>query len=111
MTVVRINWEFRRLGALRLSISITVLVYVIIPAAVIGLIAALSMAGTRDEKQPDRRYRPGRPYDFRPIWFLAAPEQVVGAAGRPALAAGPVLEDSSGARVKPGSTGGASDSW
>ncbi|MBL7260345.1 aa3-type cytochrome oxidase subunit CtaJ [Paractinoplanes lichenicola] len=94
-----------------MSISITVLVYVIIPAAVIGLIAALSLAGTRDAKQPDRRYRPGRPYDFRPIWFLAAPEQVVGATGRPALTGGPVLEDSSGARVKPGSTGGASDSW
>jgi hypothetical protein len=96
-----------------LSISITVLVYVVIPAVVIGLIATLSMAGTRDEKQPDRRYRPGRPYDFQPIWFLAAPEQVVGhAAGsaQPALT-GSVLEDSSGARVKPGSTGGASDSW
>ena len=100
-----------------MSISITVLVYVIIPAAVIALIAALSLAGSRDEKQPDRRYRPGRPYDFPPIWFLAAPEQVVGPAGhspagegRMALT-GPVLEDSSGARVKPGSTGGASDSW
>ncbi|GAB2596159.1 hypothetical protein Aab01nite_71330 [Paractinoplanes abujensis] len=93
-----------------MSISFTVLVYVIIPAAVIGLIVALTFAGTRDEKQPDRRYRPGRPYDFRPIWFLAAPEQVVGASGRPALT-GPVLEDSSGARVQPGSTGGASDSW
>ncbi|TDO38193.1 hypothetical protein C8E87_1840 [Paractinoplanes brasiliensis] len=96
-----------------MSISITVLVYVIIPAAVIGLIVALSLAGSRDEKQPDRRYRPGRPYDFRPIWFLAAPEQVVGGAAghtKPALP-GPVLEDSSGARVRPGSTGGASDSW
>ncbi|MBM2623542.1 hypothetical protein JIG36_49430 [Actinoplanes sp. LDG1-06] len=88
------------------------MVYVVIPAAVIGLIAALSMAGTRDEKQPDRRYRPGRPYDFKPIWFLAAPEQVVGGGpAQPALTGGPVLEDSSGARVKPGSTGGASDSW
>lgn len=111
MTVVRINWDHRRLGALRLSISITVLVFVIIPAAVIGLIAALSLVGSRDEKQPDRRYRPGRPYDFRPIWFVAAPEQVGGAGqAQPALT-GPVLEDSSGARVKPGSTGGASDSW
>ena len=97
-----------------MSISITVLVYVLIPVAVIGLIAALSTAGSRDGKQPDRRYRPGRPYDFRPIWFLSSPERVTGpsAAGsaRPALT-GPVLEDSTGARVKPGSTGGASDSW
>ncbi|WP_246614497.1 aa3-type cytochrome oxidase subunit CtaJ [Paractinoplanes bogorensis] len=97
-----------------MSISITVLVYVVIPAAVIVLIASLSMAGTRDTKQPDRRYRPGRPYNFQPMWFLASPEQIVGSAGghaQPALTGGQVLEDSSGARVKPGSTGGASDSW
>ena len=61
--------------------------------------------------------RPGRPYDFQPIWFLASPERVGAAAGgsaghhaHPAIE-GPVLEDSTGARVMPGPTGGASDSW
>ncbi|MCO8277823.1 hypothetical protein M1L60_45360 [Actinoplanes sp. TRM 88003] len=93
------------------------LIYLIIPAAVIALVAALVLAGSRSEK-PDRRYRPGRPYTFQPIWFLAAPEQVTGH-DQPALAGsgpapaltGPVLEDSTGARVKAGPTGGASDSW
>jgi hypothetical protein len=97
-----------------LSISITVLVYVIIPAAVIGLVAALVFAGS-DSTKRDRRYRPGRPYDFQPIWFLASPERVAvagdtGHHAQPALP-GPALEDSSGARVRPGPTGGASDSW
>ncbi|MGK5681310.1 aa3-type cytochrome oxidase subunit CtaJ [Actinoplanes sp. URMC 104] len=96
-----------------MSISITVLVYVLIPAVVIALVSSLVFAGSH-KSQPDRRYRPGRPYDFRPMWFLASPEQITGAGdgahARRALT-GPVLEDSSGARVKPGSTGGASDSW
>ena len=99
---------------MRLSISTTVLTYVIIPVAVIALVASLVSAGTHSAKR-DRRYRPGRPYDFQPIWFLAAPERVAVTGDpvrhdRPALG-GPVLEDSSGARVKPGPTGGASDSW
>ena len=94
------------------------LIYLIIPAGVIALVATLSLAGSRSEK-PDRRYRPGRPYKFQPIWFLASPEQVTGH-DQPALAGsghgqaaltGPVLEDSTGARVKAGPTGGASDSW
>jgi hypothetical protein len=95
-----------------LSISSTVLVFVVIPAAVILVVASLVFAGS-DRTRRTRRYRPGRPYDFQPIWFLAAPEQVSVAGdghARPAIEA-PVLEDSSGARVLPGPTGGASDSW
>ncbi|WP_239163396.1 aa3-type cytochrome oxidase subunit CtaJ [Paractinoplanes rishiriensis] len=109
------NWERWRLGALRLSTSSTLLVFVVIPAAVIALVAALVLSGSDRTRRSSRRYRPGRPYDFQPIWFLASPEQVSTAAAgahaaRPAIA-GPVLEDSSGARVLPGPTGGASDSW
>ncbi|GAA0491898.1 hypothetical protein Ade02nite_21960 [Paractinoplanes deccanensis] len=98
-----------------MSISSTVLVFVVIPAVIIGLIAALVLAGA-DRNKRTHRYRPGRPYDFQPIWFLARPEKLVGAGGhdhghaQPALT-GPVLEDSTGAPVKPGPTGGASDSW
>jgi hypothetical protein len=97
---------------LTLSISSTVLVFVVIPVVIIGLIASLVMAGADRTKRP-HRYRPGRPYDFQPIWFLARPEKLVAAGdghAQPAIA-GPVLEDSTGAPVKPGSTGGASDSW
>lgn len=98
-----------------MSILSTVLVFVIIPAGVIILVASLVLAGS-DRTRRTRRYRPGRPYDFQPIWFLASPERVGAAAGsaghhaHPALE-GPVLEDSTGARVVPGPTGGASDSW
>ena len=99
-----------------MSVLSTVLIYVIIPLAAVLIIAALAMAGS-DRRQRSRRYRPGRPYDFQPIWFLASPEQVGHSA--PALAGnqsrqafeGPVLEDAAGLRVKRGPTGGASDSW
>jgi hypothetical protein len=115
VTVVRINWKHWRLGALRLSISNTVLVYVVIPAAIITVVAALVFAGS-DRTRRTKRYRPGRPYDFQPIWFLASPEQVNSG---PAAAAdhhqreiaAPFLEDSTGHRVLPGPVGGASDSW
>jgi hypothetical protein len=97
-----------------LSIASTVGVYVVIPLGVIVLVASVVLAGS-DRSRRARRYRPGRPYDFQPIWFLAAPERVsgqpaLGHAAAPALEA-PIFEDSSGARVRPGPTGGASDSW
>jgi hypothetical protein len=98
-----------------LSISSTVLVYVVIPAAIITLVVTLVFAGS-DRTRRTKRYRPGRPYDFQPIWFLASPEQVTGGTAaaddhhRRAIAAG-VLEDSTGHRILPGPVGGASDSW
>jgi hypothetical protein len=106
-----------------LSVLSTVLIYVIIPLAAVLIIAALAMAGS-DRRQRSRRYRPGRPYDFQPIWFLAAPEQVNDTPddrsgpdrralhrNEPHAIAGPVIEDMSGAPVLPGPTGGASDRW
>ena len=105
-----------------MSVLSTVLIYVVIPAVCIGVIVALSRAGSNTDR-PSRRYRPGRPYDFRPTWFLAAPDQVTGTPDRsgpdrralhrhePHAIAGPVIEDMSGAPVLPGPTGGASDRW
>jgi hypothetical protein len=101
-----------------LSILNTVLIFVIIPVAVAAVIAGLSLAGS-DSRRRTRRYRPGRPYDFQPVWFLASPEQVSSAAGAltagrrvqpPAIESG-IIEDASGQPVRPGSTGGASDRW
>jgi hypothetical protein len=116
VTLVRINWEHWRLGALRLSVSNTVLVFLVIPLGVILVVASLVFAAS-DKTRRIRRYRPGRPYDFQPIWFLASPEQVAhtapaltGDQSRQALESS-VLEDAAGQRVKAGSTGGASDSW
>jgi hypothetical protein len=97
-----------------LSITETVLVFVGIPAAVVAAVYALVFASAG--RRGGKRYRPGRPYTFAPVWFLASED----AAQRPALGAGtqrpaipgPVLAQ---AAVAPdtthGVTGGASDSW
>ena len=96
----------------------TVLVFVVIPAVIVLVIAALANAGG-DRSRPTKRYRPGRPYDFAPIWYLASPEQVGPAIGggaperaaqRPAIESG-IIEDAAGQRVLPGPVGGASDRW
>ena len=105
----------------------TFLVFVVIPVAALVVIGGLAYAGG-DRGRVNRRYRPGRRYDFQPIWFLAAPETVGGgpdgsnaALGsrqghalpqreQPAIGPG-AIEDSSGRRVLPGPTGGASDRW
>lgn len=97
-----------------MSIFSTILVYAIIPLGVIAVVAALVASGST-RARPARRYRPGRPYDFKPIWFLASPAQVSPAFGgrntsAPELPAG-VIEDAAGMRVRPGPTGGASDRW
>ena len=67
------------------------LIFVGIPLATIGIIFALVYAspGGRGTK----RYRPGRPYPYAAVWFLARPEKD-GPAGRSAQASGhtPALE-------------------
>jgi hypothetical protein len=81
-----------------LSIIETLLVFVGIPALVVIIVFGLVYSGGAKRA---RRYRPGRPFDFAPVWFLAAPEQVtgdrqptgndrraVGDAARPALTRG-----------------------
>ena len=110
-----------------MSVLSTLLVFVVIPVGAIAVIAGLAYAGGERDRR-DRRYRPGRRYDFQPIWFLASPATVNASpdgataapdAGNPhaverreqaAIGSG-VIEDSSGARVLPGPTGGASDRW
>ncbi|HEY2673810.1 MAG TPA: hypothetical protein VGJ07_26030 [Rugosimonospora sp.] len=105
-----------------MSITQTVLVFVGIPAAVIVAVFVL-VYGT-SARRSSKRYRPGRPFTFAPVWFLAAPERVAGegpgatplpAAARPALPAGPLLAQAADAppavTAAHGETGGASDSW
>jgi hypothetical protein len=106
-----------------LSIIETLVVFVGIPAAVIAAVTGLIFGGNTRRA---RRYRPGRPFEFRPVWFLAAPEQhgpgngagpdsrrQVSGANRLALtkaetaAAGTVPAPG----ALPDSTGGASDRW
>jgi hypothetical protein len=99
-----------------LSVTETVLYFVVIPGVTVLVIAGLALAGGGR----GRRYRPGRSYDFTPVWFLSSPELLSGeqsdhhddhsaltAGSRPAeLTAGETT-----ARVPAGSTGGASDRW
>jgi hypothetical protein len=105
-----------------LSIFETLVIFVGIPAVVIALVAGLVYGGSARRA---RRYRPGRPFDFTPVWFLAAPEQLHTEApslnGRTlhgadhgadlqALPAGDAVVASAAPAV-PDVTGGASDRW
>ena len=90
-----------------LSIIETLVVFAGIPLAVVAVVAGLVFAG--GGRSNDRRYRPGRPFEFAPVWFLSAPEKadevaVAARAERPALAGGRHA-------APQGSTGGASDRW
>jgi hypothetical protein len=103
-----------------------VLVFVGIPVGVFLLLAAAVYgAGSRRS----RRYRPGRPFEFAPVWFLAAPERILtaddepepaapGSAMLPAGESGAVATTSGSAVATAGSSGtvhgvkgGASGSW
>jgi len=110
-----------------LSIVETVLIYAGIPLAVIATVYGIVYAGSA---RRGKRYRPGRPFEFRPVWFLAAPEQLgdgtgdskalrAGDApvalppggGRPAGPSDPAGEWPAGEPAHQAATGGASDSW
>jgi hypothetical protein len=96
-----------------------------IPALVVAVVTIAVYAGG---SRRSRRYRPGRPFEFTPVWFLAAPERQMSAgnataavtgAHRAALPAAATARRSAAASepaqpVAGGaieSTGGASDRW
>jgi hypothetical protein len=85
----------------------SLLLFVGIPLAVIGLVFALVyIAGARSAK----RYRPGRAYSYAPVWFLARPESDGPAAAPKAEITAAPTGDAAGS-THPGLTGGASDRW
>ena len=105
--------SFLHLGALSLSITETILVFVCIPLAVIGLIFLL-VYGTSAAR--GRRYRPGRPFEPTPVWYTAGGSAAAAAEADTearALTAAPEGRDTSEwpEVVRTGDTGGASDSW
>ncbi|MCG5438721.1 aa3-type cytochrome oxidase subunit CtaJ, partial [Micromonospora foliorum] len=67
------------------------MVFAGIPLAAVLVIAGLSYAGIHGGATGGgggaKRYRPGRPFDFHPVWFLGRPEQLADSAGT-ALTAG-----------------------
>nr|WP_173166733.1 hypothetical protein [Phytohabitans suffuscus] len=102
------------------------LVFAGIPLAIVLVISGLAAIGGGHAA---KRYRPGRPFEFAPVWFLAAPEQLAGAqasgseashgelpagTSHAALPAGSTVEKGGelvAAPTRVGPTGGASDRW
>ena len=58
-----------------MSVIETILIFVGIPLAVALLLAA-AVYGPTAARQP--RYRPGRPWNHQPVWYLPAPDGLVG---------------------------------
>jgi hypothetical protein len=84
----------------------TLLLQILIAAAVGLIITFFVYMGSRNNP---KRYRPGRPFTFRPVWFLAAPERQARSG-----AISPRRELVRSAGIRPGrakETGGASDRW
>jgi hypothetical protein len=71
-------------------------------ALVLGLLVYAS-----GQRRSSKRYRPGRPFTFAPVWFLAAPEEQSRAGIVKALTAGSLA----GRVARPRETGGASENW
>jgi hypothetical protein len=84
----------------------TVLIYAGIPALVIVVVFGLVFTG-QTRRGGGRRYRPGRPYEFRPVWFLANTGRTAG--GELALTPAPSGEWP--ATAGQSGTGGASGTW
>jgi hypothetical protein len=81
------------------SLVETVLVFVVIPGAIYGLVALLTL---RERASKTPRYRPGQDWDYPPVWWTANP---AGAQASPA----PVEEGS--AQHARTAWGGARGSW
>jgi hypothetical protein len=51
-----------------MSIVETTLIYVVIPAGIIGLLAIAVYGRSLTNQQT--RYRPGRPWPYQPVWYV-----------------------------------------
>ncbi|MGH3646489.1 MAG: aa3-type cytochrome oxidase subunit CtaJ [Micromonosporaceae bacterium] len=87
-----------------MSILETLTVYAGVPAAVFAVIAGLVYLSS---VRPARRYRPGRPYEFTPVWFLSTPGRLTGSDEPVAIEA----PGTGAAEVAPTAKGGARGSW
>jgi hypothetical protein len=83
------------------SILQTVLVFVGIPLGITALLALGVYGRTTVHRD---RYRPGRPWDHAPVWYVPHPSAQAQLPTRPALPAGP-------AEREPQLWGGASGEW
>ncbi|NJC73725.1 hypothetical protein HC031_28995 [Planosporangium thailandense] len=100
------------------------LIYVGIPVLVVVVVFGLVFAAS-DRRGHSKRYRPGRPYEFRPVWFLSSPEMLAGPGAEghtalpgahehkalPAGASDAAAERTARTPAEQRATGGASDRW
>ena len=96
-----------------MSITETILVFVCIPLAVIGLIYLLVYGSSAARS---RRYRPGRPFEPTPGWYTAGGNTEAAAEADTQAHALTATSDEPESSEWPvvahtGNTGGASDSW
>ncbi len=93
----------RRTVRYRLGMTIvqTVLVFIGIPAAIIAALA-FAVYGKSMLHQPNR-YRPGRPWNYQPAWFVPHPDAVVSSAG--------AHRQVEGSTTSTTAVGGASGEW
>jgi hypothetical protein len=88
------------------SVVETILVYAVIPLAVVGLFAVLTLIPGRAKKA---RYKPGQPWDHAPVWW--EPHPVGGGhGGAHAIEAGHGAT-ALGAPAAGGPLGGARGTW
>lgn len=89
------------------------LTLVVAPGAIVAVIWALaSLGGPRAKK----RYRPGRTYEFAPVWYVAnlpagGATDAQATAQPPEASPGEAPEAPEGDASARGTTGGASDRW
>jgi hypothetical protein len=105
------------------SVLETVGTFVGIPLLIVAVFGGLAYAS--GGRAQSKRYRPGRPFEFTPVWFLSSPERLhpdgaqalTGGEQHPALADEPAQGAGSqdvtrqGVATPLGATGGASDRW
>jgi hypothetical protein len=72
---------------------------------VYGLVYAGSSRGNK------KRYRPGRPFEFTPVWFVSAPERQARAGISASRELAQVEAPAPARPARPRETGGASDRW
>ena len=83
----------------RVSVVETILIFAVIPLAIYGVVALLTL---RDKVARTPRYRPGQQWDYAPVWWTANPAGVGEQAS--AVPAG-------GGKGKRTAKGGARGSW
>jgi hypothetical protein len=84
-----------------MSVIETVLVFVGIPLGIIAVVA-LAVYGRTLTRQPNR-YRPGKPWNYPPSWYVPHPDAVVHDV--------PVHTQLEGATSSTTAVGGASGEW